>query len=104
MTLTGSWAGRDWAWAALALGLLVAGVAARRLTALGATWRATAFTPVLSRRLARWLRTWSYSDEEFFRADGAADSCIRRRQAGLDRLADALRTQFARSTAWGEAV
>ncbi|HKW94742.1 MAG TPA: hypothetical protein VJX92_22850, partial [Methylomirabilota bacterium] len=57
------------------LGLVLAAVAVavltRRLFGALRTFRALSLTPSLYRRLARWVRPRSYSDEEFFSADGA---------------------------------
>jgi glutamate-1-semialdehyde 2,1-aminomutase len=91
-------------WLGLALGVVAALLAARALTTTWHTWRALAWTPLLSRRLARWVGTRSYSDEEFFRADGATGSRISQRQSGMERLSAQLRAQHARSAAWGEAI
>src|SRR5215475_4268057 len=71
----------------LVVGAALLAVGARR--ALTAVWtlRARALAPGLSRRLASWVRPRSYSDEDFFRADGAGEPIVARRRAGLDRLA-----------------
>jgi len=66
------------------------------------TLRARALTPSLLRILSRWVRTHSYSDTEFFQADGAGGSLIERRQAGLERLALFFRARYPDATAWGE--
>src|SRR5262249_53256358 len=68
------------------------------------TWRATALTPWLSRRLAHVVRSRSYSDEDVFRADGAGPAWVERRKAGIDRLAGRLAAGHPRSTAWGETI
>jgi glutamate-1-semialdehyde 2,1-aminomutase len=52
---------------------------------------------VLSRR----VRTRYYSDAQFFRADGATEPLVERRQAGIERLAAFLRAQYPESSAWG---
>jgi glutamate-1-semialdehyde 2,1-aminomutase len=52
---------------------------------------------VLSRR----VRTRYYSDAQFFRADGATEPLVERRQAGIERLAAFFRAQYPESTAWG---
>ncbi len=102
--VSGAFPGAGWGWLGLVVGLLIAAFAVRTVATTGRTLRAMALTPLLSRHLARWVRTRSYSDDEFFRADGASEPWVRRRQAGLDRLSSVLRAQFARSTAWGDAV
>jgi len=66
------------------------------------TLRARALTPTVLRILSRWVRTHSYSDVEFFRADGAGDSLAERRRAGIERLAAHFSTRYPESTAWGE--
>jgi glutamate-1-semialdehyde 2,1-aminomutase len=86
------------------LGLLVAVLVARRTATGLRTLRARALTPVLSRRLAGWVKPRSYSEAEFFRADGAGEPWARRRHEGLDRLAGILQARHPRSRAWGAAV
>jgi glutamate-1-semialdehyde 2,1-aminomutase len=89
---------------ALALGLGALLLLTRKIaTALG-TLRARSLTPTLSRRLAHWVRPRSYSDQEFFRADGAGPDAVASRRNGLDRLAGTLRDQYAASRAWGAAI
>ena len=89
---------------ALTLGVAVLLLATRKLaTALG-TLRARSLTPTLSRRLAHWVRPRSYSDEQFFRADGAGPDTVASRRRGLDRLAGTLRDQYSASRAWGAAI
>ena len=73
----------------LTLLLVAAGVgllSARRMIISLHTLRAMSWTPRLSRLLSRWVRTRSYSDEEFFRADGAGAALVGRRKAGIERL------------------
>ena len=87
---------------AAALGLGLVGCR-RALTAL-VTLRARALLPGLSRRLARLVRPRSYSDAEFFRADGAGEVWATRRRLGLERLAAGLRAAYPRSRAWAAEV
>ena len=47
------------------------------------------------------MRTHSYSDAEFFQADGAGGPLIERRRAGLERLAIFFRARYPEATAWG---
>jgi glutamate-1-semialdehyde 2,1-aminomutase len=92
-------------WLALAgtvLGLAVAG--SRRGLAALTTIRARALAPGLYRRLAHWVRPRSYSDTEFFRADGAGERWATRRRLGLERLAASLRAAYPRSRAWAAEV
>jgi glutamate-1-semialdehyde 2,1-aminomutase len=90
--------------AAVAVALVVALLAARRAVGALSTLRAQALVPSLSRRLARWVRPRAYSDEEFFRADGAPEAWVVRRKEGIERLAAALREQGPRSRAWGDTI
>jgi len=85
--------------------LVVVGLAlARPLAAALATVRARALAPTLHRRLATWVRPRSYSDAEFFRADGAGEPWASRRRQGLERLAASLRAAHPRSRAWAAEV
>jgi glutamate-1-semialdehyde 2,1-aminomutase len=90
------------------LGLTVAlGIAAlvlRRIVVGLRTLRARALAPALHRRLARWVRPRSYSDVEFFRADGADEPWTTRRRQGLERLAAGLRAAYPRSRTWAAEV
>jgi glutamate-1-semialdehyde 2,1-aminomutase len=75
----------------------------RKLANVWWTLPALALTPALSRRLSRWVKTRSYSDIDFFRADGAPDEWVERRRYGLDTLAEQFRAEYPRCTAWGHA-
>jgi len=94
----------EWLVAGLLVGSIVAALVARRAVTAFWTLRAMAVTPTLSRRLSRWVRPRSYSDEEFFRADGAAERWVERRQQGLARLASFLRARYPRCADWGDAL
>ena len=91
---------------------LVVAVACATLAVLGArraaaaiwTLRATSLTPRLSRALSRWVGSRSYSDDAFFRADGAGERLVERRKAGLDRLAGLFAARHPRSRAWGDSI
>jgi len=86
----------------LGLGVVAAAmVVARRLVTLLLTLRARALTPTVLRVLSRRVRTRHYSDAQFFRADGATEPLVERRQAGIERLAAFFRAQYPQSTAWG---
>jgi glutamate-1-semialdehyde 2,1-aminomutase len=91
-------------WLALIASLLLGALAARKAARTVATWRATAWTPRLSRSAAGWVRTRSYSDDEFFRADGAGEPWVERRKAAIDRLARFFEARHPRATAWGDAI
>ena len=88
--------------AGLALTFAIAGI--RKLIALFMTLRATAMTPRMSRMLSRFLRSTSYSPEEFLRADGAEDRWAGIRKQAIDRLSGFFRARFAKSIAWGDGV
>jgi len=99
-----SWIHAAW-WLCAILGLVIAApYAVRRLSRAIWTRRATALQPRLARLLAGRLTGRSYSDDEFFRADGAGDIWAERRRAALDRLAGLLRMRHPKSTAWGAAI
>lgn len=51
------------------------------------TLRALALTPTLSRFASKWVKSFDYPDEGFFRADGAEEPWVIRRKQALDRLA-----------------
>jgi glutamate-1-semialdehyde 2,1-aminomutase len=89
---------------ALALGAGLLLLVARRVARALGTLRARSLTPALSRRLARWVKPRSYSEDQFFRADGAGPEVVASRRRGLDRLADTLRDQYPASRAWGASI
>jgi len=89
---------------ALAVGAGILLLAARRVATALVTLRALSLTPALSRRLARWVRPRSYSDEQFFQADGVGPDAVADRRRGLERLGDSLREQYPASRAWGAAI
>jgi glutamate-1-semialdehyde 2,1-aminomutase len=94
----------DWWLLAVVLGVLVIVLATPRILTTVQTLRARALAPVLARRLARWVKPRSYSEEDFFGADGAGLPWTERRRQGLERLADVLRARSPQSRAWGTAV
>jgi len=89
---------------ALAAALGIGALALARIVRGLSTLRARALTPALHRRLARWVRPRSYSEAEFFRADGADEPWAARRRQGLERLAAGLRAAYPRSRAWAAEV
>jgi glutamate-1-semialdehyde 2,1-aminomutase len=97
-------AGDGWLLLGLAGGLLVLTLAVGRIVRALRTLPALALAPTLARCLARWVGTHDYSDAEFFRADGAPEAWVRRRQQGLERLSAAFRAQYAQSIAWGNTI
>ena len=76
----------------------------RRAITFVITLRALAPTPLVSRRLARWVRAFDYTGDAFFHADGADAPTVDRRRRGLDRLAAACRDPFGQSRAWSGQV
>ena len=84
--------------------LFTVGIVSRKVMIALQTWPARSVTPMLYRRLARWVRPHSYSDEAFFRADGAPESWAARRRLGLERLSAFLGAQYPRSRAWAAEV
>ncbi|HEY2526122.1 MAG TPA: aminotransferase class III-fold pyridoxal phosphate-dependent enzyme [Candidatus Binataceae bacterium] len=75
-------------------------VLAGRLYRYIATLHAMALTPLASRILSKWVRTYFYTEDEFLRADGAPTRWTEVRRAGLERLANVLRQGASRSIAW----
>ena len=69
-----------WMLGGLLLGLVAVVWAGWRLAKAVGNVRALSPAPVLMRLLAPWARTRSYSDEEFFRADGAGEPWVERRR------------------------
>jgi glutamate-1-semialdehyde 2,1-aminomutase len=96
--------GGGWLILGLGLGLGVLALVGRSLVAAWWTLRARSWTPALSRHLALWVRARPYSDEAFFRADGAREPLIERRKAGMERLARFFRAEYPRSMAWGDSI
>jgi glutamate-1-semialdehyde 2,1-aminomutase len=91
----------------LVVGVVLVGVGlvmGRGVASALTTLRARSLLPMLYRRLAGWVRPRSYSDAEFFRADGAPEPWATRRRLGLERLAAGLRAAYPRSQAWAAEV
>ncbi|MGH7339644.1 MAG: aminotransferase class III-fold pyridoxal phosphate-dependent enzyme, partial [Candidatus Rokuibacteriota bacterium] len=84
--------------------VLLAVIAGRRVVRWLSTLPALALAPAVSRRLAAWFKPPAYSDDEFFRADGASEAWVARRRQGLDRLAAILGEQGPRSRAMGHVI
>src|SRR5262245_47065347 len=84
--------------------VLLIGLVGRRVARALSTVRARAWSPALSRGLARWAKPRSYSGEQFFSADGAGASWVARRQHALARLSARLRDQAPRSRAWADTI
>ena len=94
-----------WTWVGvlIVVGALTACVA-RFVRRTLLTLSALAVAPLLSRRLARVVRSTHYTEDELLRGDDAGDRWVERRRQGLERLSLRLRSQYARSSAWGDAV
>jgi len=82
------------------LSLVLIVVFGRKLAKTILTLRAIALTPWMSRILSNWVKSSSYSEEEFLHADGAGDQWVKLRGQALDRLATLLRSQATKSIAW----
>lgn len=96
--------GDGWVVLGLLLVVCVATFIGQKLVTALYTLRAMALVPMVSRRLATWVKAQDYADEEFFRADGAEEPWIERRQKAIDRLASFFQLQYAQSIAWGNAI
>ncbi len=89
---------------AFALFLVFFLIVARRFVKAILTLRALALAPFASRILSHWVRSRSYTEDEFLRADGAGKQWVEVRRKALDTLADAIRIQGPNSIAWGNQV
>ena len=87
----------------VAFAVLIA-LAARQLITAVATFRATAWVPVISRRMSSWVTAHHYTQDSFFDADGADAASVDRRKNALDRLSSALGARHARSADWGDRI
>src|SRR5271163_3594929 len=98
----------EWGSAPALVGLLLvfflAVIAARRLVTTLITLRAVALVPRFSRYLSKWVGSRDYSDDDFYRADGAGERWIELRKQALDRLSGFFQTQCAKSIAWGNEI
>jgi glutamate-1-semialdehyde 2,1-aminomutase len=100
--------GFEGAQAGILIGLsVVAGAAllyARRLLRALLTLNARSLTPAVSRMLSTWVKRNDYLGEDFFRADGADQPTVMRRQQALARLAAHFQETYPQSIAWGNAI
>lgn len=88
----------------LLIALFLVAFALRRLMTAILTLRAQALIPGFSRRLSNWVKSHDYSDDDFFRADGAAERWVATRKQAINRLSAFFQTQCAKSTAWGNSI
>jgi glutamate-1-semialdehyde 2,1-aminomutase len=84
--------------------LLLMLVWGRRTVRTILTFRALALAPSISRVLSSWLRSCSYSENRFLRADGAGEQWVERRRKALNGLSNLLKAQGPQSIAWGNEV
>src|SRR5215510_14126244 len=98
----------QWSDAGAIVGLaLVGGITILLILKLGRallTIRAKSFTPGFSRLLSSWVKTNDYTGPAFFRADGADEPTVARRQQAIDRLAAFFQGQHPKSLAWGDTI
>ena len=83
---------------------ILAVLTARRLLTAAVTFRATAWVPVMSRRMSSWVTAHHYTQDAFFNADGADAASVDRRKSALDRLSSVLGARHERSAEWGNAI
>lgn len=96
--------GDAWVVPGLLLVVALATLVGRKAFTALVTLRAMAWTPTLARRLSTWVKSRAYSDEEFFRADGAEGHWIELRKKAIDRLAVLFQGQYVQSIAWGNEI
>ncbi len=66
--------------------------------------QARSFTPMLSRLLSGWVKANSYTEETFFKADGADGDTVARRHHALNRLAGYLHERYPKSIIWSNTI
>jgi len=93
-----------WLLAGLVVGVGLATHTGRKLMRSVLTLPALALMPALSRRLANWVKSRDYTEEEFLHADGAAEPCVELRKKALDRLATFLQARHSQSIAWANSI
>jgi glutamate-1-semialdehyde 2,1-aminomutase len=89
---------------ALMLLALLASLAVRKVITALLTLRAMALTPSLSRRLSRWVKSLSYSEDDVWAADGADERWVHLRKEAIARLSRFFQSQCAKSIAWGNDI
>lgn len=100
--------GFEWANVGILIGLSVLASATilyvRRLLRALLTLRARSLTPIVSRVLSKWVKTNDYAGQDFFRADGADEPTVTRRERALDRLAAFFQDEHPQSVSWGNVI
>jgi glutamate-1-semialdehyde 2,1-aminomutase len=91
-------------WVGVFIGVCLALYAGRKVAKTLLTLPALALMPALSRQLSNWVRSRDYTEEEFLRADGAPESCVKIRKTALDRLASSLQARHRRSIDWANSI
>ena len=96
--------GIEWADAGIfiGIGLVIFLFVKTRRTLL--TLRARSFTPAFSRLLSSWVKTNDYTEEAFYKADGADETTAAKRRRALDRLAGYFQMHHSKSNAWGDEI
>ena len=94
----------EWADAGIVIGIGLAILLFVKLRRTLLILRARSFTPAFSRLLSSWVKTNDYTQEAFFKADGADETTAARRRNALDRLAGYFQTHHPKSIAWGNEI
>jgi glutamate-1-semialdehyde 2,1-aminomutase len=106
-SMIGPWkvdATHGWIVLGILAGFLVASFAAEKFVSLIYSLRAIALAPMLSRPFSRFVRSLDYSDDEFLRADGAAERWVEVRKLAIERLSRFFQVNSVKSIAWGNEI
>lgn len=96
--------GMGWAEGGLLVGVGIAILLFLKTRVALLTLRARSFTPAFSRLLSSCVKTNDYTQEAFFKADGADETTAARRRRALDRLAGHFQEHHSKSIAWGNEI